>query len=136
MKNIEKALRDQGVNSKIFTNGYLYNFNYKGLKVKFCVQFGFNGNGKFVGHMYDEKLLPKEVIEMEREFKEEGLTNPLYYEKLKENVRKYNYKDISITGYLDNLIPELFELINMNTEDYLSQKLNDEKRFDEVITEV
>lgn len=135
MNNIEKCLRDHGVNSKVFTNGYLYNFNYNGFKVNFRIQFGFNGNGSFVGQMHNEKLLPKEVIEMEREFKEEGLITPLRSSRWEESVRRYNHRDISITGYLDNLVPELFELINMKTEEYISKRLNDTKIFDKVVTD-
>ena len=121
MDDIEKCLKEQGINSLVETNGYRYEFNHNGLKVEFCAQSGHNANGRFVGQIYNENVLPKEISQMERELRKEKLD-----EEWIEGVRKYNYRRISINGYLDNIIPELIQLINMPIEEYISLK-NKEK---------
>ena len=126
--NIEARLRGLGVTSTIDTNGYWFRFSHNGLRVKFCAQHNYNGSGRFVGEMYSEGLSEEEELAMKTAFAHESLVVIPEPEKWAHDVRLYNRRGISIAGYLDNIITELFELVNMPLEDYISQRLNDSQQ--------
>jgi len=127
-RNIEARLREHGVASPIETNGYWFRFSHNGLCIKFCAQHNYNGSGRFVGEMYRTGLSEDEVLAMKSSFANESSVVIPEPGKWEQDVRKYNHRIISIPGFLDNIIPELFELVNLPLEDYIAQRLSDSQQ--------
>ncbi|MFW6311758.1 MAG: hypothetical protein ACOC1K_05935 [Nanoarchaeota archaeon] len=127
--NIEKCLREEGVNTRIQTNGYWYDFNHQNLHIEFCVQSNYNGNGRLFGEMYRKNFSNQEIEIMKQVFAQESLIIIPNPEEWTENVRRYNHRRFSIGGVLENIIPELMQLINTTTEDYIAQRLSYSKAF-------
>lgn len=131
--NIKKCLREQGIATEIKTNGYWYRFNHKDLHVEFCAQSNYHGSGRFVGEMYKENLSSEEVEAMKQAFVEESLVRIPNPEEWAQGVRTYDHRRIHIGGYLDNLIPELMQLMNTTSEDYISQRLQYSAEFEKAL---
>ena len=136
MRNkVVEYLKQYGVKGEVETNGYHYELDYRGLHIDFCAQVSYNGNGRLVGCIYNKSLSPQQAEIMKTEMSAQGLKIDDQEDWI-QKVREYNYRSVHITGYLDNIIPELLALANMPIEQYMAKRIRESGVVEKMLSQV